>query len=87
MENIEKQSSHLADAIITENKEKADEFVKTINSANVLVNASTRLVDGGVYGLGAELGISTSSIHMRGPMGIKDLTVTKYIVFGDGQVR
>lgn len=87
LEHIEKHSSHLADAIITQNKQKSDAFIKAINSANVLVNASTRLVDGGVYGLGAELGISTSSIHMRGPMGIKDLTVTKYVVLGDGQVR
>ncbi len=87
IKHIEEHSSGLTDSIITENKEKADKFLQAVNSAVVLVNASNRLVDGGVFGLGAELGISTSSIHMRGPMGIKDLTVTKYIVLGDGQIR
>lgn len=85
--HIEKHSSRLSDSIITESKEKVDKFLSDVNSACVLHNASNRLVDGGVFGLGAELGISTSSIHMRGPMGIKDLTVTKYVVLGDGQIR
>lgn len=85
--HIAQHSSHLTDSIITENQDKADKFLHSINSAVVLHNASNRLVDGGVFGLGAELGISTSSIHMRGPMGIKDLTVTKYVVLGSGQVR
>lgn len=87
LNHIEKHSSGLTDSIITENKERADKFLQSVNSAAVLVNASNRLVDGGVFGLGAELGISTSSVHMRGPMGIKDLTVTKYIVLGGGQAR
>lgn len=85
--HIAKHFSHLTDSIITENKDKANNFLRSINSAVVLHNASNRLVDGGIFGLGAELGISTCSIHMRGPMGLKDLTVTKYIVEGDGQVR
>ncbi len=87
LRHIEQHSSGLTDAIITENKKNADIFLQSVNSAAVLVNASNRLVDGGVFGLGAELGISTSSIHMRGPMGIKDLTVTKYVVLGTGQKR
>lgn len=84
---IEKHSSHHTDAIVTENKNKAKKFLRAVNSASVMVNTSTRLTDGGEFGLGAELGISTASIHMRGPMGIKDLTVTKYIVLGNGQIR
>jgi glutamate-5-semialdehyde dehydrogenase len=87
LQHIERHSSGLTDSIITENKKNADVFLHSINSAAVLVNASNRLVDGGAFGLGAELGISTSSIHMRGPMGIKDLTVTKYVVLGTGQKR
>jgi glutamate-5-semialdehyde dehydrogenase len=85
--HIEKYSSRLADAIITSNYERAQNFLEAVDSANVLVNASIRLVDGNQYGLGAEFGISTSSIHMRGPMGLEDLTVTKYIVLGNGQIR
>lgn len=87
IEHIAKHSSHLTDSIITENKDKVGKFLASVNSACVLHNASNRLVDGGVFGLGAELGISTCSIHMRGPMGIKDLTVTKYVVLGSGQTR
>jgi len=85
--HIEKYSSGLSDAIITENYQRAKQFLEQINSAVVLVNASNRLTDGGEFGLGAEFGISTSSIHMKGPMGLDDLTVTKYIVLGDGQIR
>ena len=80
-------SSGLTDAIVTENKARAEDFLKVIDSATVLVNASNRLTDGGVFGLGAEMGISTSRIHMRGPMGLEDLTVTRYNVIGDGQIR
>lgn len=87
LEWIEIHSSHHTDAIITENQAKADDFLRRVNSASVMVNVSTRLTDGGEFGLGAELGISTASIHMRGPMGLKDLTVTKYIVLGSGQIR
>ncbi len=84
---IEEHGSHHTDSIVTEDKIKSAEFLKQVNSAVVMVNASTRLNDGGIFGLGAELGISTSSIHMRGPMGLEDLTVTKYVVLGSGQVR
>ncbi|MBI2630815.1 glutamate-5-semialdehyde dehydrogenase [Candidatus Nomurabacteria bacterium] len=85
--HIQKYSSGLTDAIITENKSRAEDFLKVIDSATVLVNASNRLTDGGVFGLGAEIGISTSRIHMRGPMGLEDLTVTRYNVLGTGQIR
>lgn len=87
LQHIEKYSSRLSDSIVTEDNTKAKEFVDRVNSSTVLVNASNRLTDGGEFGLGAEFGISTSSIHMRGPMGLEDLTVTKYIVLGDGQIR
>jgi glutamate-5-semialdehyde dehydrogenase len=85
--HIEKHSSGLTDSIMTEDYSLAQNFVERINSATVLVNASNRLTDGGVFGLGAELGISTSPIHIRGPMGLKEMTVTKYVVFGTGQIR
>ena len=85
--HIQKYSSGLTDAIVTENKDRAEDFLKAIDSATVLVNASNRLTDGGVFGLGAEIGISTSRVHMRGPMGLEDLTVTRYNVIGDGQIR
>jgi glutamate-5-semialdehyde dehydrogenase len=87
LKHISQHSSGLADLIISENQEKIKKFLKQVNSAAVLANASSRLVDGGQFGLGAELGISTSSIHMRGPMGLKDLTVARYLVFGNGQIR
>src|SRR3989344_8590043 len=87
VQHIQKYSSGLTDAIVTENKDRAEDFLKAIDSATVLVNASNRLTDGGVFGLGAEIGISTSRVHMRGPMGLEDLTVTRYNVIGDGQIR
>jgi len=87
IEHIQKYSSGLTDSIITENKAKQEHFQKVIDDAVVLINASNRLVDGGVFGLGGEVGISTNRIHMRGPMGLEDLTVTKYVVTGDGQIR
>jgi len=85
--HIEKYSSGLTDSIITENQDTALAFQKEIDSAVVLVNASNRLTDGEVFGLGGEIGISTCRIHMRGPMGLEDLTVTKYVVIGDGHIR
>ncbi|MBI4779493.1 glutamate-5-semialdehyde dehydrogenase [Candidatus Falkowbacteria bacterium] len=85
--HIEKHGSGLSDAIITENYSHSQIFLESVNSAAVLVNASNRLVDGGIFGLGAELGISTASIHMKGPMGLEDLTVTKFIVLGQGELR
>lgn len=87
IKHIEKYSSRLTDAIITENLAHARKFLNEINSAVVLVNASNRLADGGEMGLGAEIGISTSSIHMKGPMGLNDLTVSHYEIIGDGHLR
>ena len=85
--HIEKYSSNLTDSIVTENKETIKKFELDVDSASVLVNASNRLTDGEIFGLGGEIGISTCRIHMRGPMGLEDLTVTKYIVEGDGHIR
>jgi len=85
--HIARYSSGLTDSIITQNAETAAEFLKKVDSATVLVNASNRLTDGGQFGLGAEVGISTARIHMRGPMGLEDLTVPAYRVIGDGHIR
>ncbi len=85
--HIRKYSTNHSDAIVTDNKEHAQMFVRAVDSACVLVNASTRLVDGGVFGLGAEVGISTDRTYDRGPMGVEALTVRKYVVLGSGQVR
>lgn len=85
--HIEKYSSGLTDSIVTEDEGTAERFVRAVDSAAVLVNASNRLVDGVEFGLGAEIGISTSRIHMRGPMGLKDLTTPAYRVRGDGHIR
>ena len=87
LEHINRYSTHLADGIITEDAERAERFVREVDSAAVLVNASTRLVDGGEFGMGAEIGISTSRLHARGPMGLEELTTTKWIVRGSGQIR
>lgn len=85
--HIRAHSTGLADGIITEDPDRAERFVREVDSAAVLVNASTRLVDGGEFGLGAEIGISTSRLHARGPMGLEELTTTKWIVRGTGQIR
>ena len=87
MEHIATYSSLHTDVIVTENYEKAMRFVREVDSSAVLVNASTRLNDGFQFGLGAEIGISTDKIHARGPMGLEELTCTKFVVFGNGQVR
>ena len=87
MNHISKYSSSHSDAIVTKNYSKAMTFLKEVDSSAVFVNASTRLNDGYQFGLGAEIGISTDKIHARGPMGLEELTSTKFIVFGDGQLR
>lgn len=86
-DHISAHSTHHSDAIITENSEAADFFVKNIDSAAVYVNASTRFTDGGEFGLGCEMGISTQKLHARGPMGLCELTAYKYIVRGNGNIR
>jgi glutamate-5-semialdehyde dehydrogenase len=85
--HINKYGSHHSDAIVTQNKESADKFLVQVDSSAVFVNASTRLHDGSVFGLGCEIGISTQKLHARGAMGIKELTTTKYIVIGNGNIR
>lgn len=85
--HITKYGSAHSDAIVTMNYEKAMRFLKEVDSAAVFVNASTRLNDGYQFGLGAEIGISTDKIHARGPMGLEELTCTKFIVLGSGQLR
>jgi glutamate-5-semialdehyde dehydrogenase len=85
--HIEQYGSEHTESIITTNYQKAREFVDRVNSSAVIVNASTRFNDGGELGLGAEIGISTSKIHAFGPMGLEELTTTKFVVFGDGQIR
>jgi glutamate-5-semialdehyde dehydrogenase len=76
-----------SEAILTRAHDRAMRFLRTVDASCVLINASTRFNDGGELGLGAEIGISTSKIHSYGPMGVKELTSLKYIVFGEGQVR
>ena len=87
VDHIRKYSTGHSEAIITENHRNADYFVKGIDSCALYVNASTRFTDGGEFGLGAEIGISTQKLHVRGPMGLSALTTEKYIIKGDGQVR
>lgn len=87
IEHINRCSTGHSESIITENKENADKFMKCIDSSSVYVNASTRFTDGGEFGLGAEIGISTQKLHARGPMGLEQLTSAKYLIYGDGQVR
>ncbi|KWU63374.1 glutamate-5-semialdehyde dehydrogenase [Priestia megaterium] len=85
--HINVHSSHHSEAIVTTNYAHAQRFLQRINSAAVYVNASTRFTDGEEFGFGAEIGISTQKLHARGPMGLKELTTLKYIIYGDGQIR
>ncbi|MBI2308904.1 MAG: glutamate-5-semialdehyde dehydrogenase [Rhodocyclales bacterium] len=87
IEHINRYSSHHTDAIVSENHTAAMRFLREVDSASVMVNASTRFADGFEYGLGAEIGISTDKIHARGPVGLEGLTSQKWIVLGDGNVR
>jgi len=87
MEHIAKYGSAHSDSIVTMNHERAMRFLREVDSSAVFVNASTRLNDGYQFGLGAEIGISTDKIHARGPMGLEELTCTKFIIFGNGQLR
>ncbi|HOM29856.1 MAG TPA: glutamate-5-semialdehyde dehydrogenase [Deltaproteobacteria bacterium] len=87
IDHIETYGSNHTEAIVTENYTRAMEFITKVDSSTVLVNASTRFSDGGEFGLGAEVGISTSKIHAYGPMGIEQLTIEKFVCFGDGHIR
>ena len=87
IEHIRTYSSGHSECIVTRDLENAQRFAASIDSAAVYVNASTRFTDGGEFGFGAEIGISTQKLHARGPMGLRELTTTKYIIHGDGQVR
>jgi glutamate-5-semialdehyde dehydrogenase len=85
--HIRRHSTGVAETIVTNDLGRARRFTREVDAAAVLVNASTRLVDGNQFGLGAEMGISTSRVHARGPVGVRELTTTKFVVHGDGQVR
>ncbi len=87
IDHIAKYSSGHSETIITENYENAEKFLNSIDSAAVYVNASTRFTDGGQFGLGAEIGISTQKLHARGPMGLENLVSTKFVIRGQGQIR
>lgn len=94
VENLDEVIKHIAkygtkhsESIITENYSNAQRFLNEVDAAAVYVNASTRFTDGGQFGFGAEIGISTQKLHARGPMGLKELTTTKYVIMGNGQVR
>ena len=87
VEHIALHSTHHSDAIITKNEQNAAYFTAAVDSAAVYVNASTRFTDGGEFGLGCEIGISTQKLHARGPMGLEELTTYKYVINGNGQIR
>ena len=87
VEHIANHSTHHSESIITENSKNANYFTSAVDSAAVYVNASTRFTDGGQFGLGCEMGISTQKLHARGPMGLRELNTYKYIINGNGQVR
>jgi glutamate-5-semialdehyde dehydrogenase len=87
IDHINTYSSKHTDAIVTENYSRALRFLREVDSASVMVNASTRFADGFEYGLGAEIGISNDKLHARGPVGLEGLTSLKYVVFGHGEIR
>ncbi|MEN0070952.1 MAG: gamma-glutamyl-phosphate reductase, partial [Propionicimonas sp.] len=87
IEHIRLHTTGHSETIVTEDRRSAERFVAEVDAAAVLVNASSRFVDGGEFGFGAEIGISTQKLHARGPMGLQEMTSTKYVIEGDGQVR
>ena len=87
VEHIRQYGTKHSESIITENYTNAQKFLDEVDAAAVYVNASTRFTDGSEFGFGAEIGISTQKLHARGPMGLKELTTTKYIIYGNGQIR
>lgn len=87
IEHINKNSTGHSESVITNDNDRAMEFMSRVDSSSVYHNASTRFTDGAEFGLGAEIGISTQKLHARGPMGLRELTTTKYLIFGNGQVR
>ncbi|MEK7764904.1 MAG: glutamate-5-semialdehyde dehydrogenase [bacterium] len=87
IEHVNRHSSGLSETIVTEDKKAAKRFLEQVDSAVVYHNASTRFTDGGEFGFGAEIGIATGRLHARGPMALRELTTTKYLVYGTGQVR
>jgi glutamate-5-semialdehyde dehydrogenase len=87
IDHIETFGSHHSDAIITRNTATAETFLSSVDSATVYWNASIRFTDGGEFGFGAEIGISTDKLHARGPMGLEELTTYKYLIRGEGQIR
>jgi glutamate-5-semialdehyde dehydrogenase len=87
IDHIRRYGSGHSEAIVTDDLAAATRFTREVDAAAVLVNASTRFVDGGELGLGAEIGISTQKLHTRGPMGLRELTTAKYVIHGEGQVR
>ena len=87
MAHIAKYSSLHTESIVTSDYASSQRFLREVNSSTVMVNASTRFSDGFEFGLGAEIGISTTKLHAYGPMGLEDLTTRKFIVYGDGQIR
>jgi len=87
IEHITRYGSNHSDTIVAESEDAQKLFTKEVDSAAVYVNASTRFTDGGEFGMGAEIGISTDKLHARGPMGLEELTTYKYVVWGQGQIR
>ena len=87
IEHIQKYSTRHSECIVTKSLENAEKFQREVDAAAVYVNASTRFTDGGEFGFGAEIGISTQKLHARGPMGLRELTTVKYLINGNGQIR
>ena len=87
MDHIAEYGSGHSECIVTDNHQAAESFTANVDAAAVYVNASTRFTDGGEFGMGAEIGISTQKLHARGPMGLRELTTFKFVVYGNGQIR